>query len=210
MVERIRAIRQHGQIPSILSLDVQKAFDNVSHERLLHDLRKRKVPTRLIEWIASFLSERSTSIRIIGYTSLAEKVLLGIPQGSPISPILYLFYNADLLDECKDIRLNTDPTGFVDDVNILTYSDSVARNSRNLEKAYEKCTEWAKTHGSKFHPEKSKLIHFIGRRRRGIPTTTTIASITLEGVTIDPLEAIKILGVTLNKDLTAATHFTTL
>ena len=46
--ERILAIRALGKIPSLLALDVQKAFDNVSHKRLIHNLRKRRVPSRII------------------------------------------------------------------------------------------------------------------------------------------------------------------
>ena len=62
--ERILAIRALGKIPSLLALDVQKAFDNVSHRRLVHNLRKRRVPEKVIGWIYSFLSDRSTSIRL--------------------------------------------------------------------------------------------------------------------------------------------------
>ena len=58
-----------------------------------------------------------------------ERVDLGIPQGSPISPILYLFYNADLLEESEDIAISITPIGFVDDISLLTYSDSITRNA---------------------------------------------------------------------------------
>ena len=49
-----------GQVASLLLLDVTGAFDNVSHKRLLHNLRKRKVDERIVRWIASFLSDRHT------------------------------------------------------------------------------------------------------------------------------------------------------
>jgi hypothetical protein len=39
----------------LLLLDVSGAFDNVSHERLLHNLRTRRVDEKLVLWIASFL-----------------------------------------------------------------------------------------------------------------------------------------------------------
>ena len=71
------------------------------------------------------MSDRSTSIRLLDYESKLEKVDLGIPQGLPISPILYLFYNADLLEESRDISLSIIPTGFIDDIALLTYSKDI-------------------------------------------------------------------------------------
>ena len=76
--ERILAIRALDKIPSLLALDVQKAFDNVSHRRLIHNLRKRRVPNRITGWIYSFLSDRSTSVRLLDFESSTEKVDLGI------------------------------------------------------------------------------------------------------------------------------------
>ena len=84
------------------------------------------------------MSDRSTSIRLQDFELGIERIDLGIPQGSPISPILYLLYNADLLEKYEDISLSVPPLGFVDDISLLTYSDSTERNVRNLEKAYEK------------------------------------------------------------------------
>jgi hypothetical protein len=64
-----------------LLLDVSGAFDNVSHARLLHDLRKRRVDEKTVKWIASFLSNRHTSIAIDGFRSPAYQINTGIPQG---------------------------------------------------------------------------------------------------------------------------------
>ena len=87
-----------SEVASLLLLDVSGAFDNVSHTRLLHDLRKRRVDEKTVTWIASFLSNRRTNIAIDGYRSTQYQINTGIPQGSPLSPILYLFYNADLAE----------------------------------------------------------------------------------------------------------------
>ena len=40
---------------SLLILDILGAFDNVSHQRLLHNLRKWRIPPALTDWIGSFL-----------------------------------------------------------------------------------------------------------------------------------------------------------
>ena len=50
-------------------LDVSGAFDNVSHEQLLHDLRARRIGGRLVQWVAGFLSGRLTRIFVDGFES---------------------------------------------------------------------------------------------------------------------------------------------
>ena len=130
-----------------------------------------------------------------------EGVDLGIPQGSPISPILYLFYNADLLEESEDISISITSTGFVDDISLLTYSKSTKRNVKNLEKAYRKCLNWARTYGSRFNLEKSELIYFIERKRKAYK-----ASIILKEKINKLAKSIRFLGAYLDKGLTYKAH----
>ena len=93
-------------VASLLSLDVAGAFDNVSHERLLHNLRSKGVPFWIVNWTASFLTERATSITLGQKTSEVETAETGIPQGSPVSPVLFLFFNAPLIEECSRLKLH--------------------------------------------------------------------------------------------------------
>lgn len=48
LIEKILAAWNKGEVASALFLDVNRAFDNVSHERLLHNLKKRQIDTRII------------------------------------------------------------------------------------------------------------------------------------------------------------------
>jgi retron-type reverse transcriptase len=56
---------------------VSGAFDNVSHKRLLHNLRK--VDENTVRWIASFLSDRHTHILVDGFKSQDYTINTGIP-----------------------------------------------------------------------------------------------------------------------------------
>jgi hypothetical protein len=76
-------------------MDVPGAFNNIYHLRLSDNLRKRGIPQNIIRWIESFLQDR---VILNGTQSASFTTPAGIPQGSPLSPILYMFYDADLLD----------------------------------------------------------------------------------------------------------------
>jgi hypothetical protein len=50
------------------------------------------------KWVGSFISNRTTTLCLPGYNTDAFPTHTGVPQGSPLSPILFLFYNANLVE----------------------------------------------------------------------------------------------------------------
>jgi Reverse transcriptase (RNA-dependent DNA polymerase) len=150
----------------MLCMDMAGAFDNVSHKRLLDNLRKKGIPDFILHWVTSFLEERTTRIKVIEGESELFLTDTGIPQGSPISPILFLFFISELLDTTNNEGLRTSSIGFVDDVHILTYGDSTERNCAVLSRIHRQCEQWADRHGAQFAPEKYELIHFAKRPKR--------------------------------------------
>ena len=128
---------------SLLSLDVAKTFNHVSHPRLLHNFKTKGVPKYILKWTKSFLTDRSTSITIGRNTIKILPVDAGIPQGFPISPILFLFFNAPLIEECASSGLRIQVGRFVDDIHLIIYGISMKANCRMLEKAHKICLKWA-------------------------------------------------------------------
>jgi len=96
-------------------LDVAEAFNNVNHKHLIYNLRDWHISKCITKWLESFLKDWSTRLYFNRGTSEAIPISAGIPQGSPLSPLLYMYYNAGLLKilEGKD---NTIWLGFVDDI----------------------------------------------------------------------------------------------
>ena len=189
-----------GQVLSLLLLDVSGAFDNVSHKRLLHNLRKRRVDERIVRWIASFLSDRRTRIVIDGYESEEYSIETGVPQGSNLSPILYILYNADLIECCNSE--DTEATGYIDDGAVFACGNTTGDTCSKLERALEKADWWAKTHASKFAPEKFQLVHFTRARTRidvNRPLNTAWGQ-------IKPKTTCKYLGVILDSKLRWREH----
>ena len=74
----------------LVTLDVQGAFDAVLHGRLLQRMNKMGWPKPAITWIKSFLQERSARVRHEDGATDPVFLECGLPQGSPLSPILFL------------------------------------------------------------------------------------------------------------------------
>ena len=149
------------KVASLLLLDVTGAFNFVSHERLLHNLRKRRIDPKVVNWIESFISGRETTLRLDDYTTEPFIINTGIPQGSPLSPIIYLFYNADLLEACSEPSTYSTSIGYIDDMAILAIEDTAEENCQTLAAIHERAKTWAFKHAFIFAEDKYELIHFM-------------------------------------------------
>ena len=201
LTEQIHTVWGQGndKIATLLSMDVAGAYDTVSHRRLIHNT---KIPKWITDWVDSFLNERSTTPAIYSRVTGIFELRTGIPQGSPISPVLYLFYNADLLDICERPGTNTSALGFVDDINVLAYGKSTEENCKTLEEIHKKCEKWATRHGSVFAPKKYELIHLSRNPKKFNMSTIT----RIENSIIEPKTDIRILGLRIDTKLKWGPH----
>ena len=149
------------RIVSLLSLNKKSAFNNVMHSKLLHDMKKRTVSKLFFKFVKNFLKDWCIIIIIDDYIMMKCSMNVDISQDSSLSLILYLFYNANLLKACDDIKLRTNFINFMNDVNILTYKEFMKCNCRVFNEIYDRCEQWSKMHDIKFLMTKHKLIHFM-------------------------------------------------
>ena len=127
----------------MLSLDVAEAFNHVLHIRLLHTLRMRKTLNYIVEWTCSFLKNRESSLMFNEQTSAMQRVNADILQRFLISSILFLFFNASLIEKCKALEIKIKVFNFVNDINILIYDKITESICKLLSQAYDVCAKWA-------------------------------------------------------------------
>ena len=125
-------------------LDIEKAIDRVWHNGLCYELLHMNAPALLLRWISSFLRDRTVKVRILGYTSREIAINYGVPQGSPISPLLFLLY----LSKLPKLVPNTCRSLFAD--NFMIYAESSIADSHliqfNLQTSLDKLTVFNADH----------------------------------------------------------------
>jgi hypothetical protein len=166
-----------SKVTSALTFDIKGYFDFVNHNRLLRvcELKRKQLPLEYIKWTASFLTDREAAICIDGRCGDMQPVQNGIPQGSPVSPILSSFYSSELLEKFTNrieapLRDNTpsrpSPINiimYVDDGKIYVSSTSLQTNVLLLKTAYSEVEAWLRSAGLAPDLAKREIMHYSRR-----------------------------------------------
>ncbi len=95
-----------------------------------------------------------------------QRVNADILQKFLISSILFLFFNASLIEKCKALEIKIEVLDFVNDIDILIYNKIIKSICKTLSQAYDVCAKWAQTHDATFASEKYELTHFTRKSKR--------------------------------------------
>lgn len=154
-----------NRVVILLSLNVVKAFDTISHSRLIHNLKKN-ISQWVINWVMSFMMNKSIILMFNRRFIEFFAILTDIFQDFLIFSLLYFFYNADLLEMCDKLNINTRVLEYANDVNILTYDRSTKINCKTLRKIHRLFETWANRHNVVFVSTKYELIHFTRNSKK--------------------------------------------
>ena len=178
-------------------IDVEKAFDSVWHDGLRYKLMKGSLPRKMIRLISSFLSERTIQVNCNNHSSEEVKLNAGTPQGSVLSPLLFIYYVNDIPD--------LGPTGcnlsqFADDMGIWTHAKSAKALRLRLSKALKLMEGWCAKWRIKLNAVKTQFLVFS--------RTVKPVKIDLElfDEPIKQTQSAKLLGITLDHKLSFNEH----
>jgi Reverse transcriptase (RNA-dependent DNA polymerase) len=179
-------------------LDVEKAFDSVWHEGLLHKLVISNCCLYLTKIIASFLSGRSFHVSVNKTDSAIHPIPYGVPQGAILSPSLYNFFTADLPQSNE-----SETATFADDTAIFVSSKDPKVVCDVLQRHLDSLSTYFKKWKIKINASKTQAIYFT---RCWAPRKLPSTFIKIGGHPIPWSTEVKYLGVTLDKKLTFASH----
>ena len=116
---RANTLNQHCEVDALL-LDFSKAFDKVSHTKLLHKLAHCGINGKTLAWIAAFLLNRTQFVVVNVTHSTTTPVTSCVPQGSVLGPTRFLLFINDITQVTNSqLRLFADDTLLYRTINSL-------------------------------------------------------------------------------------------
>jgi hypothetical protein len=168
MTEHVYQNWGRGKISGALLMDVKGAFDHVSRTCLTNRLQELEADPELVRWTNSFMMEQKASLVINGHEIGMKPTNTGIPQGSPVSSILFAIYISRVFDQ---VEQKTGATGlsFIDDISWIVLGNNIKEITEILEECGKITMEWAQQNAVEFDAAKTEAILFTKKKAKRYP-----------------------------------------
>ena len=200
LTHEVRLLQRLGSKASSLFLDIKGGFDNVDPGQLTSSLRAEGVHKYLTAWVGSFLTNHMCKLLFQGSPRIFSPVAVGTPQGSPISPLLFVIYVSPLHPVIPEGIV----VSYVDDFVVTVSSSSHRRNVQLLQGHYRSLCRIAAPRGLAFSVPKTELIHWRTLQERSPPSK---AGVRLDDLYFSPKDTVRWPGYWFTPSLSTSTPF---
>lgn len=165
---------------------------------LLNKLQHYGLRGKIHDWLKSYLSNRTQVVEVNGVKSEMEEVSIGVPQGSVLGPLLFLFYINDLPQCIPDTNLIM----FADDTSYLSCKNSVDDTQFDIQDKLKSFTTWFQENRLFLNISKTVFINFTPR----VTKTLQSSLIRINKTSIEQVTSTKFLGVFIDNAVNWESH----
>ena len=198
-----------GKITILTALDMSAAFDTLDHITLLHRLQHTfGLSGYAISWIRSYLTDRSSFVKIDSSSSPSTTILTGVPQGSVLGPLLFVLFISPIANVINSDQSNQNNTvsfhQYADDTQLYigTNSSTLTSQIASIESCTQRVHDWLLNNGLHLNPSKSEAIAFYNPKSKPLAALAeSIGTVSVAGSPIKLQTSIKNLGVYLDSKM---------
>jgi len=196
--------------------DLQKAFDTVDHGILVKKLEAIGVRGTELLWFKNYLCNRKQFVSIDGHNSTLLDIVIGVPQGSILGPLLFIIYINEL-----PLYSSFDDSLFADDTTLLKSHENLNRLTEIVNEEFQKIVHFFRAHKLALHPDKTKFMLFSTHRVNQLPeifinfndpdsTSTSNPIVPMQCINVSDDPSYKFLGVHIDPQLNFKKHISVL
>ena len=196
MLEKFKeALDKKNNFGALLT-DLSKAFDCIPHDLLVAKLHAYGFDYKSLNLIYNYLQNRKQRVKIGNSFSSWAQILLGVPQGSILGPLLFNIFICDLFFVLCDNEM----ANYADDSTPFTVSDTIDSVLTKNKGIHEHFFTWLDNNAMKGNADKCHLLLSSNQQ----------ISLTVKDSKIESSKHVKLLGITLDNDLNFTKHVTSL
>lgn len=199
----IRCAMNNKLLTILTLLDFSSAFNSVDYDILLGILSSLNISAPVVSWFDSYLRGRSQCIRLNECSSDWCDIVMGVPQGGVLSPLLFsVFIN------CITHVLSCNFHLYADDLQLYRHFkvESVVEAISLLNVDLYNVNNWAKSFGLLVNPSKSQVLIIGSSHMLNLLDCLSLPAVTFNDVPIPYATSAKNLGVIFDNHLSWKSH----
>ena len=200
-----KEMQNNRKTPFAVFMDLSKAFDTIDHKILLKKLHFYGFSQNALKLIENYLTDRTQYVDLDGTVSEVLSMLVGIPQGSVLGPLLFLIYVNDLprsTDLLKSV-LFADDTNLISSFTSFSINNAVDIKKINIE--LQKVYDWLSANKLSLNVSKTKYMIFPNKLDPNKPPEEKLM---INGLKLSLVQQFDFLGITIDSKLSWIPHTT--
>ena len=195
LLENWRKQLDNGQIIGAVLCDLSKAFDTLPHDLIIAKLAAYGLGDNALKLISDYLKGRFQRVKVGSSFSNWIEILLGVPQGSVLGPILFNIFINDYIFFIIDCGV----CNFVDDQTLYSHGQTIDIVVSKLEGDIKRTLTWCEQNSLVPNPDKFQIM-FLGTK------TFTNMNLKINGQTTSTTKTVQLLGITIDWKLQFNKH----